>query len=134
MKRKQIMTIPEFMEYSRKSEMERKMELVQKHLNNKKVQVVLVASLAFALCMLNSQNAYAGTPDLSGIDVLGNTFLMLVRRIGRWICIVMGLISAIKAGLKGGDIIKDCSKYALIYAVLYIFPWILDVIGEAFGG
>lgn len=130
MKRKEItMTISEFLDYTEKTKFERFFE-------NTEFKVMITMGLAVGLILLNSTIAVAGQPNLNGIDRLGNTFLSLVRKSGYWICLVMGAVNCIKVGLQGGDkagdIMKVIFKYVLIFASLYLLPFLFDLVKESF--
>lgn len=129
MKRKEItMTISEFMNYTEKSKYERFFE-------SKEFKGMVVIGLALGLILINSTSVYAA-PNTNGIDKLGNTFLRLVRKGGYYICLVMGIINCIKVGLQGGDkssdIMKVLFKYVLIFASLYLLPFLFDLVEESF--
>lgn len=108
------------------------MELVAKHINadNKlKKQAVFVLGSLFYV-----QDVVSAASDLGKIDKAGNTILGIVRKIGYWICIVGCIIDIIKSLMQGDtkSIAKIMMKYALAFAALYIFPWMLDLIKEIF--
>ena len=129
MKRKEItMTISEFMDYTEKSKLER-------CLYNKKFQKLVITSLALIL-MFTSVQANAADLNTSGIDKLGNTFLILLQKGGYWICLVMGVKDIIRQLMKGGDNIGDVGKvivrYVLAFASLHMLPYFFDLAAECF--
>lgn len=135
MKKKQItMSISEFMEYSRINEIERNLSFVQKHFKKEQIKIVVI-SLAIAL-MLTSVQANASEINTSGIDKLGNTFLVLLQKGGYWICLVMGIKDIIRQLMKGGDNVGDVGKvivkYVLAFASLYMLPYLFDLAAECF--
>lgn len=130
MKKKEItMTISDFINYTEKSKFERFFE-------TKEFKGAVIVGLALGLILLNSKTAAAGETNLNGIDKLGNTFLNLVRKGGYWICLVMGIINCIKVGLQGGDkagdIMKVVFKYVLIFASLFLLPFLFDLVEASF--
>lgn len=108
------------------------MELVAKHINAdsklKKQAIFVLGSLFYV------QDAVSATGDLGKIDKAGNTILGIVRKTGYWICIVGCIIDIIKSLMQGDtkSIAKIMMKYALAFAALYIFPWMLDLIKAIF--
>lgn len=68
------------------------------------------------------------------INKAGNTILGICRTIGYWACLIMCIVDIIKALMQGDtkSIAKIMMKYALAFAALYFFPWILDLIKEIF--
>lgn len=132
MKRKEIMTISEFLNMTRESELER-------FLNNKKFKSVVIVGVAIGLCLINTKVTGAATNtalNTDSIDKLGNTFLSLVRKSGYWICLVMGIVNCVKVGLQGGDkagdIAKVIFKYVLVFASLYLLPFLFDLVEASF--
>ncbi|MGL4875201.1 MAG: hypothetical protein ACRC30_11195 [Clostridium sp.] len=141
MRRKKIMSIPEFLEYTEMGKKERFISSVIDNFKyNKKLKLVCTFGLAIGLLLATSQSSYAAevsTVNTEGIDKLGNVLLDLVRKSGRWVCLVLGLVNVVKVGLSGGnekagEVIKVLGKYVLIYATLYFFPYLLDIMEEAF--
>lgn len=75
------------------------------------------------------------TPDaLQKIDQAGLLILGIVRRIGYWGCIILCVMDIIKQLMEGNtkNTWKTMMKYALAFAALYLFPWILDMIKGIF--
>lgn len=134
MRKKEItMSINEFLDYTEKNKLER---LAYQLLNNKNFKTFIIFSLAVALILIDKQVAYATTPDLSGIDKMGRTFLGIIQHGGYWITLVMGLIDVIKQVPRGGDgfgnIGKIIAKYILIFASLYFMPYMFDIVKDCF--
>ncbi|APC82171.1 hypothetical protein [Clostridium botulinum] len=108
------------------------MELVAKHINadNKlKKQAVFVLGSLFYV-----QDVVSASGDLAKIDKAGNTILGIARKIGYWVCIIGCIIDIIRSLMQGDtkSIAKIMMKYALAFAALYIFPWMLDLIRSIF--
>lgn len=134
MRKKEItMSINEFLDYTEKTKLER---LAYQLLNNKNFKTCIIFSLAVALILIDKQVVYASTPDLSGIDKMGRTFLGIIQHGGYWITLVMGLIDVIKQVPRGGDgfgnIGKIVAKYILIFASLYFMPYMFDIVKDCF--
>lgn len=130
MKRKEItMTIAEFMDYTEKSKFER-------FFKSKEFKGLVTISLAIGLTLLNSTIAFAGQPNLSGIDRMGSIFLHIIQTAGYWICLVMGIVSVLKEITKGGDnfgnIGKVILKYVISFASLYMLPYFFEIVKECF--
>lgn len=95
----------------------------------------LIIGLAVGGFLINHPTAAFGL-DLGAIDVLGNTFLSIVRKASYWIVLILSLTEICKTALKGGnnqsEILKVIVKYLLIYASLFLMPWLFDLVEEAF--
>ncbi|OPX47856.1 hypothetical protein [Clostridium thermobutyricum] len=136
--RNKVMTIQEFLDYANMSKKERFInEIINEFKYNKQLKIACTFGLAIALILISNTTAHAAEVNTGGIDKLGNTLLYLVRKSGRWVCLVLGLINVIKVGLSGGnekagDVVKVLGKYILIYATLYFFPYVLDLIEDCF--
>lgn len=106
--------------------------------NVKDFEKQLVVSVGTALFLINNPSVAidASNIDLSGIDNLGNTFLNIVRNVGYWIALISALTEIIKTSMRSGnnanEIGKIIMKYLLIYASLYLMPWLFDLVKEAF--
>lgn len=102
--------------------------------NNKKLYKYLVVGLAFALTLSIPTTAHA--VGLDSIDILGNTFLTIVRRGMYWVCLIKSIIDIGKEVQKGGDnmgnIGKIIMKYVLAFASLYIMPYLFDLVRDSF--
>lgn len=107
-------------------------EFVAKHINSnfklKKEAVFILGSLFYVNDIVNAAD------PLGKIDKAGNTILSIVRKIGYWCCIIGCIIDIIRALMQGDtkSIAKIMMKYALAFAALYMFPWILDLIKSIF--
>jgi hypothetical protein len=108
------------------------LELVASHIKDdtelKKKFIFVVGSLMYVNEVVNAAD------PLGKIDTAGNTILGIVRRIGYWCCIIGCIIDIIKALMQGDtkSVAKIMMKYALAFAALYLFPWILDLIKAIF--
>lgn len=121
-------------EFKRKQKLKynENLELVAKYINDdKKIKKACIFVLG-TLFYLNDK-VYAAD-RLGKIDRAGNTILEIVRRIGYWICIIACVMDIVKCLMQGDtkSIAKTMLKYALAFAALYIFPWILDLIRGIF--
>lgn len=118
--------------HKQKKKYNENLELVAKHINAnnrlKKTAVFVIGSLFYI-----NDKVYA-VDSFSKIDKAGNTILEVVRRIGYWCCIIGCIIDIIRALMQGDtkSIAKIMMKYALAFAALFIFPWILDLIKSIF--
>ncbi len=74
--------------------------------------------------------------DLESVDKLGNTFLNILQRVGYWIALLSALAEIVKTSMRGGnntaEIGKIIMKYLLIYASLYLMPYMFGLVREAF--
>lgn len=124
-------TLREFKE-RQKIKYNENLELIAKHINAdnklKKMFIFTLGSLFFL-----SNKVYAADP-LKKIDVTGGTLLNVIRRVGYWICIIACIIEIVKSIMQGDvkSVGKIMMKFALGFAALYIFPWILDLIRSSF--
>ncbi|WP_307993074.1 hypothetical protein [uncultured Clostridium sp.] len=103
--------------------------------NKRRLRKELVIGLAVGGFLINYPSLAFGI-DLGAIDKLGNTFLSIVRKASYWIVLILSLVEISKAALKGGnsssEIGKIIVKYLLIYASLFLMPWLFDLVEEAF--
>lgn len=103
--------------------------------NGKTFRKELVIGLGTTLFLINNPSICFGA-DLGKIDILGNKFLEIVRRVGYWIALISALVEIIKTATRSGnnnsEIAKIIMKYLLIYATLYLMPWLFDMVREAF--
>lgn len=103
--------------------------------NSRKFKKGLIIGIATTLFIINNPS-YVFAVDLGAIDVLGNTFLSIIRRVGYWIALISALTEIIKTSMRGGnnsaEIGKIIMKYLLIYASLYLMPWLFDLVKGAF--
>lgn len=131
------MTIPEFMQYSNgtislndilsKRESE---HVLNTMLNNKMFQRF---AIYFIACLLFTCKLCYGA-DLSKVDTAGAVLLTVVRTFGYWVCIIMGIVSIIRAMLNGDTkgIGKIMAKYLLGFSSFYALPWLMDIIKGIF--
>lgn len=110
-------------------------KLENKGIDKTDIQKTIITGVAVGGFLLNNPTAVYAL-DLSRIDVLGNTFLSIVRKASYWIVLVVSLTEICKAAIKGGnsnsEIVKIIVKYLLIYASLFLMPWLFDLVEEAF--
>ncbi|MEG2289669.1 MAG: hypothetical protein RSC24_06845 [Clostridium sp.] len=136
MKRKEItMTLNEFLDYT-DSKKSFDITNLNEVLNSGEFTKFLIIGLAVGLYMINTKTAFALTPDLSGIDKMGHTFLYIVQTAGYWICLVMGIVAVLKEITKGGDNVgnigKVILKYVISFASLYLLPTFFDIVKGCF--
>lgn len=140
-KNKEItMTVNQFLDLTnnKKSLMEIQLENldINKLLNNESFKKFIIGGLAVSMYMINTKTAFALSPDLSGIDKMGMTFLHIIQTAGYWICLVMGIVSVLKEITKGGDnfgnIGKIILKYVISFASLYMLPYFFEIVKECF--
>lgn len=104
-------------------------KIVMKDDRLKKLAVFTLGSLLYCNKVIAE-----GIDASSKIDAAGWKILDIARSIGYWICLVMCITEIIKTIMEGNakNISKIMMKYALAFAALYFFPWILDLIKEIF--
>ena len=78
--------------------------------------------------------SFAANDSFAKLDATGNKLLVMGRRIGFWIVLIIATYRVIQCALKGskkevGEIIMT---YTLIYGALYIIPWILRLVEDIF--
>jgi len=81
------------------------------------------------------QNVMAVSKNpLNKIEVFGKTIFGMCLTIGYWLVLVMGIIDILKSLMQGDtkSIPKIVLHYALAYAALLLFPWLLDLIKSIF--
>lgn len=104
-------------------------------IDSRKFEKKLIVGLGVALFIV-SNPTYVFAVDLGAIDTLGNTFLNIIRRVGYWIALISALTEIIKTSMRGGnntaEIGKIIMKYLLIYASLYLMPYMFDLVKGAF--
>ena len=104
-------------------------------IDSRKFQKQLIVGLGVSLFLLNNPT-HVFAVDLGAIDTLGNTFLNIIRRVGYWIALTSALTEIIKTSMHGGnntaEIGKIIMKYLLIYASLYLMPYLFDLVKGAF--
>lgn len=108
----------------------------EKLLNNIALKKILISGLAVGMYIINTKTAFASTPDLTGIDEMGRTFLHIIQTAGYWICLVMGIVSVLKEITKGGDnfgnIGRVILKYVISFASLYMLPYFFEIVKGCF--
>lgn len=109
------------------------LEEVVKHINQdtrlKKMVVFTFANLMYCQKALASPSM-----SVAKIDKAGSTILGICRTIGYWACLISCICEIIKSLMQGDtkSIAKIMMKYALAFAALYFFPWLLDIIKDIF--
>lgn len=122
-------TIPEFLEMQRAGEIYDGLG----HKAKKQLQKAFITGLATTAFLINHPSIVFANSGLEEIDVLGMTFLIIVRRIGYWVAILFAIIELIKCVREGGekqDIMSIVMKYIVIYAALFLIPKAFDFIGK----
>lgn len=103
-------------------------------------KITKVVIFFLATILLVSNTVFASTTDISKVDVskintLGQTLLMLVQSIGYWFCIIVAakeiLVSLMQNQARevGGIILK----YILAFGGFYALPWSFDLIRDLLG-
>lgn len=133
------MSINQFMEVRRgeKSfkdiEIENGMEsLATKIINDdrlRRMTVFTIASLSYAQEVLADTSDAFGKINKGGLMILG-----LIQTVGYWLCIISCVMEILKTVMNGAtkDVGKVMIKYILIFASLYLMPWLFDLIREIF--
>lgn len=95
----------------------------------------LIIGIGTTLFLMNNPCRVLGV-DLTAIDSLGNTFLDICRKVGYWIALISSMTEIIKVSMRGGnntsEIGKVIMKYLLIYASLYLMPYLFNLVQGAF--
>jgi hypothetical protein len=131
-----VMNHTQFLEwrYGNKTTLDIKLENIGIK-DGKRLERQLIAGIGTTLFLI-SNPTYAFAVDLGAIDTLGNTFLSIIRRVGYWIALISALTEIIKTAMRGGnntaEIGKIIMKYLLIYASLYLMPYLFDLVKGAF--
>jgi len=109
------------------------MEIFAKKMNSttklQKTFIIVAGSfLYFQTVMAANKN------PLGKIEVFGKTIFGMCLTAGYWLVLVMGMIDILKSLMQGDTkgIPKIVLHYALAYAVLLLFPWMLDLIKSIF--
>ena len=95
-----------------------------------KILVFTVAGLNYASKVL------ADTTEAMGkVKVAGSTILGLIQGIGYYLCLLSCIIEILKSIMNGSskDVAKIMMKYLLIFASLYLMPFLFDLVREIFG-
>lgn len=90
--------------------------------------IFIIAILTLPIC----STSYA--IDFSKIDDLGLKGLKIVRAIGYWAIIIKGGSDIVGYASQGDakGAIKCAFQYVTIFAILFLFPMMLDLVKEAF--
>lgn len=108
----------------------------EKLLNNLAFRRFVISGFAIGMYIINTKTVFASTPDLTGIDKMGMTFLHIIQTAGYWICLVMGIVSVLREITKGGDnfgnIGKIILKYVISFASLYMLPSFFEIVKGCF--
>lgn len=103
---------------------------IRKHKKAYRQLIVFVAVM-----ILFTTPVFASGVNTKAIDKLGNRLLEIIRVIGYWIVIAKGSTEVIGKAAQGD--VKGASKmlisYTGIFAILYLYPMLLDMVKEAFG-
>lgn len=103
--------------------------------NIKRFERDLVIGIGVTLFLINNPCRVLGV-DLSAIDSLGNTFLDICKKVGYWIALISAMTEMIKVSMRGGnntsEVGKVIMKYLLIYASLYLMPYLFNLVQGAF--
>lgn len=99
--------------------------------------VLLLAVFMFKLNQYNNTLIVTCLADpLTAIDTLGNGILRVVEKIAKWAVIIIAMIDIVKSVMKGStnanEIWSIIFKNALIYASIFLLPFILDLVQGAF--
>ena len=74
---------------------------------------------------------------LEKTDLYGNQLLMIVQRVGFWVCVIGCLVEILVSVFKKGggqkEIISLVFKWLLIFASFYLVPLLLSSVAEFFG-
>ncbi len=103
--------------------------------DSKNFKKQLIIGIGTTLFLINNPT-YVLAVDLGSVDKLGNIFLNILQRVGYWIALLSALAEIIKTSMRGGnntaEIGKIIMKYLLIYASLYLMPYMFELVREAF--
>lgn len=120
-------TIPEFLDMQRTGERIDKLGYKAK----KQIKKAIAIGIGTTLFLVNNPSMVFAAVDLTEIDVLGMTFLTIIRRIAYWLVLIGAIAELIKCVRQGGskeDIMQVIMRYVLIYAALFLIPKIFDLI------
>lgn len=133
-KKEQIYTIHEFLEIQRENTIiNNRIKYISQNKSFKRLISVGIGATLYIIS--NSTVAFANS-GLDGLDILGNTFLTIIRRLGYWIALICAIAEIIKMASQGGgreEILKVIMKYILIYAALFLIPRLFDLITTTLG-
>ncbi|AIY82238.1 hypothetical protein U728_3783 (plasmid) [Clostridium botulinum 202F] len=103
--------------------------------DGKRFKKELIIGIGTTLFLINNPTHVLAV-DLESVDKLGNTFLNILQRVGYWIALLSALAEIVKTSMRGGnntaEIGKIIMKYLLIYASLYLMPYMFGLVREAF--
>lgn len=120
-------TIPEFLAMQRA---EQKIDNLSRK-GKKQINNIIGAGVGATIFLINNPSIVFADSGLEEIDLLGMTFLTIIRRIGYWVAILFAIIELIKCVREGGDkqdIMSIAMKYIVIYSVLFLIPKAFDMI------
>lgn len=120
-------TIPEFLAMQRA---EQKIDNLSRK-GKKQINNIIGVGVGTTMFLINNPSIVFADSGLEEIDVLGMTFLTIIRRIGYWVAILFAIIELIKCVREGGDkqdIMSIAMKYIVIYSVLFLIPKAFDMI------
>ena len=133
------MSITQFLQYQRGEKSIKDIELenglesiaakIMKDNRIRKIAIFTIASLNYTSTVL------ADTTDaIAKINTGGFMILGIVQTIGYWLCIIGCIMEILKSVMNGSskEVGKLMMKYILIFAALYLMPWLFDLIKEVF--
>ena len=92
--------------------------------------------LVFTIAGLNyASKVLADTTDaMDKVNKAGFTVLGLVQTIGYWLCLIMCVVEVLKSIMNGTSksVVAIMVKYLLIFASLFLMPFLFDLIREIF--
>ena len=101
-------------------------------MNIKKIILFSLIFVIYGVTICHAQELNIGALDK--IDIAGNNFLMISRRIAKWIVIVMCVMECIKCALnhnKNG-VGQALMTYGMIYGAIFFVPYIMEIIEGIF--
>lgn len=126
MKRKEVMSISDFMSRDFKEEFR-----IAKVKRNKNItKVTLVCGLTITIFL--SGFDYAGAT--SGIDAGARKIYSKLLTVGKWVIIIKGGMESIQRLVEGDHSAarKSFLSYLLVYVILQGFPWAMDEVDKVF--
>lgn len=110
-------------------------KIAKKILNDNRARTFFVFIIACALFVFTPQEVVCGgTFDPSRIDQAGRTLLIIIQKVGYWVCIIMAT-KEVLSELMGGtlkNIGQVVMKYSVAFGTLFALPWIFDLIVDIF--
>jgi hypothetical protein len=126
------MKVYTFEEFFHKTDIKTVDKIIGHMRRHKRLYKTLIVFVAIMGLTINP--VFAAGFDPSRIDVLGRRILTIIRVIGYWVVIAKGSTEVVGKAAQGD--VKGASKvliaYTGIFAVLYLFPMILDMVKESF--